>query len=393
MRILIACGASRRPEGGVAGVVHNLARELRALGHSVDCWFHEDLLPSRRLPARFETIDLAMQIAHRIRNQARNFDVVNIHAPFGFVYGMWRHLIGRRVSPPYVMTMHGLEERRIHTMRHEARKGRASHFNWKNRIWHRAYHMPTYRYSILTADHSIVLNREAWSCVQFKYRRDSERVWYVPNGVEQRYFLPREYRQDGALRLLYAGTWLDHKGVFYLVEAFEALAQRMPSLRLTIAGCLSDAAVIRENFSGNLRDHVEVLPFVPAAQMPSIYAQHHIFLFPSLMEGMPLVLLEAMASGMPVVTTDSCGMADVVEHGHNGLLVKPADTPGIVESVTRLAESPELRARVGRAAQESMRRYTWDRIARQVEKIFALAVTPESVRQREELPSRTRSGD
>jgi glycosyltransferase involved in cell wall biosynthesis len=116
--------------------------------------------------------------------------------------------------------------------------------------------------------------------------------------------------------------------------------------------------------------------------MPSLYAQHDVFLFPSLMEGMPLVLLEAMAAGMPVVTTETCGMADIVEHEHNGLVVKPADAPGIVESVTRLAESVELRARLGRAAQETMRRHTWEHMARQVEKIFALAVAG-AVRRKE----------
>ena len=383
MRILIACGSPRRPEGGVAGVVYNLARELRVLGHSVDCWFHEDILARRRLPARLETIDLAMQVSKRIRREADNYDVVNIHAPFGFVYGAWRKRFGGQKAPPYVMTMHGLEERRIHAMRREARKGRAWYFHWKNRVWHRAYHMPTYRYSIFTADHSIVLNREAWSCVQLKYRRDAARVWYIPNGVEERYFLPREYRQGGDLRLLYVGAWLDHKGVFYLRESFETLARRMPSLRLTIAGCLSDAAAIRGNFAESLRDRVEVIPFIPAEQMPPIYAQHDVFLFPSLMEGMPLVLLEAMASGMPVVTTETCGMADVVEHEHNGLLVKPADTSAIVDSVARLAESPELRARLGRAAQETMRRFTWDRIARQVEKIFTFAVAG-AVRRQEQ---------
>src|SRR3989454_8827053 len=66
--------------------------------------------------------------------------------------------------------------------------------------------------------------------------------------------------------------------------------------------------------------------------------------------------------------------SDVCSSDLNGLVVKPADAPGIVESVTRLAESAELRARLGRAAQETMRRHTWEHMARQVEKIFALAV-------------------
>src|SRR3989442_3755139 len=57
--------------------------------------------------------------------------------------------------------------------------------------------------------------------------------------------------------LLFTGTWLDHKGVFYLREAFETLALRMPLLRLTIAGCQTDAGAIRRNFTENLRERVD----------------------------------------------------------------------------------------------------------------------------------------
>jgi len=88
---------------------------------------------------------------------------------------------------------------------------------------------------------------------------------------------------------------------------------------------------------------------------------------------MPLVLLEAMATGMPVVTTETCGMMDVVEDGVNGLLVPAADAPALTEAIGRLVGCADLRRRLGQAAQETMRRYTWDKIARKVEKVFALA--------------------
>lgn len=373
MRILIACGAPKLREGGVAGVVHNLAAELQSSGHSVDCLFHEDLLPHRKLLKRLETVDLAWAIARHIERHKGKYDVVNIHAPLGFVYGAKRRWKGSKGNPPYVMTMHGLEERRIHAMRREAAKGRAQYFSWKNRLWHRIYHMPAYRYSIRTADCSIFLNREAWFLAQLKYGCDSRRTWYVPNGVEKRFFLARDYAKPQGTRLLFAGTWIDHKGIYYLREGFAALARFFPGLRLTVAGCQVAEQTVRQSFLEDVRDRVEALPFVAAAEMPALFAQHDLFVFPSLVEGMPLVLLEAMASGLPVVTTDSCGMGDIVEDGYNGLLVKPADTPGFVAASRRLIDSTELRERIGRAAQETMRRYTWEVIAHRVERVFAQA--------------------
>jgi glycosyltransferase involved in cell wall biosynthesis len=92
------------------------------------------------------------------------------------------------------------------------------------------------------------------------------------------------------------------------------------------------------------------------------------------MEGMPLALLEAMATGMPVVTTETCGMADVVEDGFNGFLVPPADTARLVGAIEQLCESVELRKRMGQEAQQTMRRYTWARVTQKLEMVLSLAV-------------------
>jgi glycosyltransferase involved in cell wall biosynthesis len=82
------------------------------------------------------------------------------------------------------------------------------------------------------------------------------------------------------------------------------------------------------------------------------------------------VLLEAMAGGMPVITTETCGMPDVIENDFNGLLVPPADAPALKQAILCLVNSEELRRRLGQAARESMHRYTWERAARQLEALF-----------------------
>jgi len=80
-----------------------------------------------------------------------------------------------------------------------------------------------------------------------------------------------------------------------------------------------------------------------------------------------------------VITTETCGMPDVVEDDFNGLLVPPADTQSIVEAVLRLATSPELRQRLGRAAQETMSRYTWERAALKFEKFLRHVMALEGI--------------
>jgi len=131
---------------------------------------------------------------------------------------------------------------------------------------------------------------------------------------------------------------------------------------------------VKSFFAAEVRDRVRVIPFIARDQMPALYAAHDVFVFPSLFEGMPLTLLEAMAGGMPVVTTATSGMADVVEDGFNGIAVPPADAEAIAESIGRLCAGAELRCRLGREARNTMRRYTWEKVTRPLEDVLSLAV-------------------
>ncbi|HWY07276.1 MAG TPA: glycosyltransferase family 4 protein [Candidatus Acidoferrales bacterium] len=374
MKILIAIGVLRQREAGAAGVVFNHAEQLAKLGHQVDCWFFDDILSSPRWPARFRDLEFAAAVSSRIRRQPQQYDVVNLHAPWGCVYGLSRKWFPSPQLPPYVFTMQGSEERFARAMKLEHQKGRTANFALKNRVWHRAYHQSMYDLSISTANFGAVANREGWILSELKYGHPPGRIWYVPNGVNENFFLPRQFADAPANRLLYVGTWLDRKGIRYLADAFAALAARSPEVQLTIAGCIIPEEQVRAYFPAELRNRISVLPFLARDTMPALYASHDIFVFPSLVEGMPLTLLEAMAGAMPVVTTNTCGMSDLIENEANGLLVPAADAAALGSAVDRLRNSLELRRALGLRAQDFARRYTWDLIARQLEQVFQLAV-------------------
>lgn len=377
MRILMAAPVPRRREGGVAAMIYNLGRELEKRGHSLTYVFREDLFGSDNISHRFSEVVFSRRLARLILRDPGKFSIVNLHAPAGLVYGLRRRWLGSHGLPPYVMTLHGLEERRIHVQSREVKKGRAWNFRLRNRLWHRFYTFPLYRLSIRTADGAHTISRDTWNILQLNYNLDASSAAYIPNGIEPRFFFPRKYEAAGPLKLLYAGTWLDQRGIFYLRDALERLSKQIPGLTMTFAGCACPPEVIQEFFGNKLASTVVVQPVVPSDQMQELFASHDIFLFPSLMEGLPSVLLEAMASGMPVITTETCGMPDVVEDGFNGLLVPPADASAIEEAVLRLAASSELRQGLGQAAQSTMARYTWERSALMLEKLFRRVIAGE----------------
>lgn len=373
MKILIAIGVSRQKEAGAAGVVLNHAAELARRGHEVECWFLEDVLKESGQSKRFEALRFAKAIAKEIQKEPGKFDIANLHAPWGCEYGKWRKRNNGVIGPPYVLTMQGSEERYVEMMKLEERKGRAWNFRWKNRMWHRIYHQRMYNESIKTADYGVLANREAWICAELKHKREPGRFWYVPNGTEERFFVAREYQEKPDCKLLFVGTWLDRKGVYYLADGFAIAAKNNPALRLTVAGCSTQEMEVKKMFAAEVREQVHVIPFIKREEIVSLYAAHDIFVFPSLVEGMPLTLLEAMATGMPAVTTNTSGMADVVEDGLNGLLVPAASAEQLARGIEKLCGSSELRKRLGLAAQETMRRYTWARIAERLEMVFELA--------------------
>jgi len=370
MNILMGSGVPKRREGGVAAIIYNLGRELERLGHHLTYVFQEDLVEPGSVSPRWNELVFSLRLGRYMAENRKKFSIVNLHAPTGFPYGVRRRWHRSAGYPPYVMTLHGLEERRMHVMSREARKGRAWNYSLRNRLWQRFYHLPRFRWSIRTADGAHTYSRDVAALLQLKYNLDADRVAYIPNGVEPRFFVPREYRVGQALRLLYAGTWLDQRGIFYIRDALRNLATRLPGLTITFAGCGVPPEEIQRFFGNELANQVFVRPVVGSEQMQGLYAEHDVFLFPSLMEGLPSVLLEAMATGMPVITTETCGMPDVVENEYNGILIPPANAKSIEVAIQRLANSPELRQELGKTARETMKRYTWERAARQLEAFY-----------------------
>ena len=371
MNILIGSGVPKRREGGVAAVIYNLGGELERRGHQVTYVFLDDLVAPGSVSPRFVELIFSARLARYITDNRGKFSLVNLHAPTGLLYGLRRRFRRGVADVPYVMTLHGLEERRVRVMRREAKKGRAWNFGWKNRLWHRVYHFPRFRWSIRTADAAHVFCRDVWNVLQLAYGMPADRAVYIPNGVERRFFVPREYgdRPEG-VRFLWAGTWLDQRGIFYLRDAMQRLASRVPRMTLTIAGPGTSPEQIERFFGDELAGKILVRPVVPSDQMPELYLEHDAFIFPSLMEGLPTVIMEAMASGLPVITTETCGMPDVVENEFNGLLVPPADAVALENAILRLYGSADLRRKLGQQAQESMRRHTWERAALRLEALF-----------------------
>jgi glycosyltransferase involved in cell wall biosynthesis len=159
--------------------------------------------------------------------------------------------------------------------------------------------------------------------------------------------------------LLWIGPWTWNKGRHLLINAFPPLAERHPRLRLTLIGTALPEGVVLADFPSAIRPRIRVVERMPPEALPQELVAHDLFVFPSLFEGGPLSLLEAMAAGLAVVTSNCYAMAEIVTAGVDGLLVRPGDAAALADAIGHLLDHPAEAQRLGRAARARARELSW----------------------------------
>jgi glycosyltransferase involved in cell wall biosynthesis len=285
-------------------------------------------------------------------------------------------------SVPYALTIHDLSWRIF-----------PEYFSWRMRLWHRGT-----RPDRLAANAAaiIVPSRATKEDVIRFFKKPPETVHVIPHGVDPMFspaFEPRDHGVRGRHRLparfaLFVGTLEPRKNVAALVDAVEAYRQGSgDDLHLVLVGGwgwksgsidkrLKDAAgeTARRSPHG-LKPNasrpppwIHPLGYVPRADLPAIYRAADVFVWPSAYEGFGLPVLEAMASGTPVITSHTSSLPELV--GGAAVLVNPFRTEDTVQALVQLLSSAPLRSRLARAGLERARQYSWPRAAKETLAVF-----------------------
>jgi glycosyltransferase involved in cell wall biosynthesis len=162
--------------------------------------------------------------------------------------------------------------------------------------------------------------------------------------------------QEGPFELLTVGRHVHVKSPAVMVEAISHLLERGLEVHLTMIGDGPLNRELRELAAG--LGTGEAITFAGALgqdDIPAHLGRADAFCLSSVAESLPVVLMEAMASGLPVVTTDVGGIAELVEDGVSGLLVSPGDSVAFADAIERLIREPELGERLGRTGRELIR--------------------------------------
>jgi phosphatidyl-myo-inositol alpha-mannosyltransferase len=364
VRILLACPYAWDAPGGVQVHVRQLGTRLLERGHDVIA-----LTPSRGRPTErwvrsvgrplavpynrsVAPICFSPASARRVRAAIRALapDVVHAHEPLAPSTSMFALRAAAWAGVPVVATFHAGAERSL--------------------LFDLA--APALRRLARGLEVRIAVSRAA---AAFAERRIGDGFVMVPNGVDvERFASARPARLPPGRRILFVGRMDERKGFRVAVDAFRRLAERHPDLLLVGIGSGREAAAAR-SAPGDIARRIVLVGAVPNDDLPPFEAAADVFVAPSVGgETFGVVLVEAMAAGLPVVASDIPGYDEVLEDGVEGLLVPPRDPAALAEAVSRILDDAELAKRLGEAGRVRANGYAWGSVTDRIEALYASAV-------------------
>jgi phosphatidyl-myo-inositol alpha-mannosyltransferase len=351
--------------GGVNEHIRPLARQLRNLGHEVRIF-----APSSRADVDFDTarfyrigtpiaipvndsvarITLSFHLADRVAAivEQERFDVLHFHEP---------------LMPALPMTMLRMSTTaNVGTFHAFARSNVGYYYG---RRWLEPYLAYLHR--------GIAVSEPARDFLHQYFPQYPLRV--IPNGIDVDAFKPGQapirHLRDDSVNILFVGRLEKRKGLFDLLRGYEFMRSRVPKSRLIVVGDGPLRSKVESYISRHRLPDVVLAGYVPDTVLPRYYCSADIFCVPATgAESFGIVLLEAMASGLPVVATEIEGYMSVLEPGRDSMTVQPKGWAELGSALIILARDAELRRRMGAYGHEKARRYSWEVVASQIVEVY-----------------------
>ena len=355
--------------GGVTEHVAALAVGLQQRGHEVQIFAASsgypgyDCLDCRIMTRRIVSFPIAGTLARigfspltsfTVKKLLRRekFDIIHLHEPLTPSLTWW-FLMLASVQTATIGTFHAYHEQP-----------------------HRLYQLsrPLFKGLFAKLDSLIAVSPPARA---FARRMFPGNYQIIPNGIDLSRFgrtatAPR-LNPTQNITLLFVGR-LDPRKVFaILFEAFCRLQAHYPHLKLQVIGPVASSTVrmYRQMAQARGLTGVEFVGYVAPERLPDFYHQADIFCAPSLgCESFGIVLLEAMAAGLPIVASDIVGYRSLITGGQEGLLVSPGQPDRLAVALRRLIDQPDLRRRLGQSGQTKAAQFTWDHVVDQTLAVY-----------------------
>ena len=193
----------------------------------------------------------------------------------------------------------------------------------------------------------------------------------IPNGVDTKYFVHKNIRSN-IVNILGVGRLMPRKGYQFVIQALKNVkAKTKNKFIFTIVGGGDYLTELKELARrNNVNKLVKFTGQIDYSEIKKLLSTSDIFVHPSMAEGMPLSLLEAISSGLPSISTKIAGNEDLVKNNKNGFLLEVGDVNGITDSLIKLIDDKKLRQKMGIESVKISKNYDWEKISNAYNKIY-----------------------
>lgn len=351
--------------GGIGIHAHEMSKWQAKLGHEVTVYTsNTDKRPAQESVAgykilRFKTIlklggnsfmPALLSQLFRTRNE---FDIIHAHSHLFFSTNLCA-LVRRIGSSPLVITNHGLKSQTVP-------------------MWIQKIYIPTVaKWTFKSADTIICYTEEEKTMLK-QLGIDSDKIVVIHNGTDTNMFVPGGKEKNNT-QILWIGRFTPGKGVEYLIDAFNTLIKDFPDVKLNMIG----KGPLKNEIEQKIRDldlcgSINIKEFVPNTDLPETYQSSDVFVLPSLDEGVPRTILEAMACGVPVVCTELPQLVAIVKGC--GILVPLKDPQALAEALSKIISDRELGQKLGEAGRTKVvKNYSWGDTVKKTIELYEVIV-------------------
>jgi glycosyltransferase involved in cell wall biosynthesis len=226
-----------------------------------------------------------------------------------------------------------------------------------------------------------------WELINY-YKIPADKIRVIHNGVDTRKFQPAADKRKvkaafglspDDLAVVSVGRLYARKGLFTLIESMPAVIKRFPNAKFIISGKGQSDEMHKLNAHAErlgVKGNIVFTGYTPDKELPKLYQAGDVFAFSTFYEHHPFAVLEALATGLPVVTTTVGGISETIVNGKNGFLVEPFNSKAFSEKILYLLEHPAFAAEMGAQARKTIvEGYDWSIVVKDAMKVYNEALT------------------
>ncbi|MEM2459536.1 MAG: glycosyltransferase family 4 protein, partial [Candidatus Bathyarchaeia archaeon] len=289
--------------------------------------------------------------------------------------------VPRDLGEALISTVHSTWEGEANAVKHEA----FNRLNLNEKIVRLfTWFLKQFEYDLLKrSDRIIAVSEYTKGEILRNYDLPAWKIKVIFNGVDLEKFKPANDKvaikrrlgfKEDELLILYVGRLYSRKGLPTLISSIPYVVRKIRNVRFLISGKgLRDEEQRLKGYVKKFKveSNVCFLGYYPDEMLPRLYQAADIFVFPSIYENMPFAVLEALASGLPVITTKVGGIPEIIDDGENGFLIEPFNARKLAERLLYLVENPTVAYEMGAAGRKTVEeRFNWNKIIKQITAVY-----------------------